>query len=258
LAEDDSTATGRPGCLITRPEPGAAATAVRVAALGWQPVLAPALLLSSLPIAPAPEARAVLVPSAAALPSLAESCPPGLPVLAVGEGTAAAARNAGFTDVIAAEGDALSLAALAGARLDTAGPVLLASGQGYGDDLAADLAARGFAVIRRDAYVATEATTLPEAARDALAEGRIRVALFFSPRSARSTLSLMREAGLCGAATGIRALALSRRVAEALCGAPGNLSWGGLDVAPRPDQEALLALLGSPPQVLALPASPEG
>ncbi|WP_424137394.1 uroporphyrinogen-III synthase [Roseomonas chloroacetimidivorans] len=233
------------GCLITRPEPGATATAARVAALGWRPVLAPALVLSPLPMAPAPEARAVLLPSAAALPSLREACPPDLPVLAVGEGTATAARAAGFTNVVAAGGDAAALAELAGKRLEpSAGPVLLATGRGYGDDLAEDLAARGLAVIRREAYAAAEATQLPEDARAALAKGQVRVALFYSPRSARSAIALLRGAGLCGAATGIRALALSGRVAEALSASPGDVSWGGLDVAPRPDQDALLGLLG--------------
>ncbi|MFH5924769.1 uroporphyrinogen-III synthase [Roseomonas xinghualingensis] len=255
MAKDD--AGDRPGCLITRPEPGTAATAARVAVLGWEPVLAPALLLSSLPMEPAPEARVVLVPSAAVLPSLAAVCPPDLPVLAVGEGTGAAARAAGFTDVIAAEGDAASLIVLAAARLDRDGPLLLPSGQGYGDELAAGLEAHGFRVIRREAYVATEAASLPEAAIQALAVGRIRVALFFSPRTARATISLMRGAGLYGAATRIRALALSSRVAEALSGASGDIAWGGLDVAPRPDQDALLGLLGPPP-ALALPTRPEG
>jgi uroporphyrinogen-III synthase len=205
-------------------------------------------------MAPAPEARAVLLPSAAAIPSLSAAYPRNLPVLAVGEGTAAAARAAGYSDVVAAGGDAVALAALAGARLDpSGGPVLLAAGLGYGDELAADLTARGFAVIRRDAYEATEATTLPPEARDTLAAGLVRAALFFSPRSAHAALALLRGAGLCGAATAIRALALSGRVARALSGLP----WGGLDVAPRPDQDALLDLLGPIPS-LALHARPEG
>ena len=46
-----------PGCLVTRPEPGAAETAALVAALGWRPVLAPALLLEPCR-APLPPARA--------------------------------------------------------------------------------------------------------------------------------------------------------------------------------------------------------
>ncbi|MCR0983468.1 uroporphyrinogen-III synthase [Roseomonas populi] len=240
-----------PACLITRPEPGASATAARVAALGWRPVIAPALVLTPLPIEPVPGARAALLPSAAAIPALADACPPDLPVLAVGEGTADAARAAGFRDVAAASGDATSLASLAASRLDpSAGPVLLAAGEGYGDELAADLLSRGFDVIRRDAYAAAESAVLPPEAHAALRAGEVRAALFLSPRSARVALSLLRAAGLCGAATDIRALALSGRVARAASGLP----WKGLDVAPRPDQDALLDLLGPPPST----SLPEG
>ncbi|MBI0536745.1 uroporphyrinogen-III synthase [Roseomonas sp. KE2513] len=253
LVENEGEA-GAPACLITRPEPGAAATAARVASLGWRPILAPALVLTPLPMPPAPAAQAALVASAAAVPALAAACPLGLPLLAVGEGTAEAARAAGFATVFAAGGDAESLAALAAARLALGdGPLLLAAGRGYGDDLAASLTTRGFALIRREAYVAAEAAELPAPARAALVAGSVRAALFLSPRSARATASLLRSAGLSGAATAIRAVALSGRVARALDGLP----WGGLDVAARPDQDTLLGLLGPAPP-LASHARPEG
>lgn len=205
-------------------------------------------------MAPAPEAQAALVASAAAIPALAATCPPGLPLLAVGEGTARAARIVGFTGVLAAEGDSDSLVDLVADRLSPAGgALLLAAGRGYGDDLAEALSARGFAVIRREAYAATEAACLPASAHRALVAGSVRTALFFSPRSAAAVVSLIQAAGLCGAATAIRAVALSGRVARALDG----LSWGGLDVASRPDQDTLLGLLGPAPP-LAPHARPEG
>src|SRR3954465_4216067 len=78
--------------LITRPEPGAAETARRVAALGWRPILAPALVLAPRPFA-APPAQALLLTSRAA----ARALPPSDSlVLAVGEATAAEARARGF------------------------------------------------------------------------------------------------------------------------------------------------------------------
>ena len=123
-----------------------------------------------------------------------------LPVLAVGEATAAEARAHGFVNVTAAEGDAAALAALAADRLDpAAGPLLLAVGEGYGAELAAALRRRGFRVLRRVVYAAAPATALPEAARAALAAEAVVAALFFSPRSARCAISLLRAAGLAGA-----------------------------------------------------------
>ena len=51
--------------LITRPEPGGSETATLVAALGWVPVLAPALVLAPRPPRALPAAQAVLLTSRA-------------------------------------------------------------------------------------------------------------------------------------------------------------------------------------------------
>src|SRR3954447_22208765 len=108
-----------PGVLVTRPEPGAAETARRVEALGWRPVLAPALVLAPRPFA-APPAQALLLTSRAA----ARALPPSDSlVLAVGGATAAEARARVFARVAAAAGDAAALAGHAARTLDpAAGP----------------------------------------------------------------------------------------------------------------------------------------
>ncbi len=227
-----------PAILVTRPEPGAAETAARLSAMGWRPVLAPALLLTPL-ARPLPPARALLLTSRAA--ARAVPVDPRLPVLAVGAATAAEARARGFIDVAAAEGDAAALADLAARRFDPAeGPLLLAVGQGYGTDLAQALRRRGFRVLRRLAYRALPAPGLPPAARAALAEGGVAAALFYSPRSAACAMQQLRAAGLDAAVTAVEALALSQRVAAVLAAMP----WRVIRVAPRPAQDALLGLLG--------------
>ena len=227
--------------LVTRPEPGAAETARLLSALGWDPVLAPALRLAPRPFALA-RAQALLLTSRAAARALP---PTGLPVLAVGEATAAEARRQGCVNVTAAAGDAEALAALAAARLDPrGGPLLLAVGTGYGQDLALSLRRRGFRVRRRVAYTAAPATDLPEAARRALAAGQIVAAMFFSPRSAESTITMLRTAGLAETTAGIVALAISPRVAAALRADAAALAWHAVRIAERPDQDSLLQLLG--------------
>ncbi len=226
------------GVLVTRPEPGAAETARRLAALGWRPVLAPALVLAPRPFAPAPGVQAILLTSRAAARALP---PTPLPVLAVGEATAAEARARGFPQVQAAAGDADALAALAAATLDpAAGPLLLAVGAGYGEELAEALRAQGFRVLRRIVYGAAPAAALPPEAVSALHQGVIAAALFFSPKSAQSAVALIQGAGLAATARGIRALVISPRVARDL--AP--LTWRQVQVAARPDQDSLLELLG--------------
>lgn len=231
-----SSAETRPGVLITRPEPGCAETAAAVVALGWRPVLAPALVLRPRAVAAA-QVQAMLITSRAAAASL----PLGPPVLAVGEASAAEARRHGHADVTAADGDAAALLALARARLRPAdGPLLLAVGRGYALDLAAGLRALGFAVLRRVAYAAGPAPGLPAPALAALRGDTIAQALFLSPRSAARSISLLRDAGLAGKVASIRALAISPRVERVLA----ELPWRRIDVAGSPDHDALLELLG--------------
>ncbi|MEO3474705.1 uroporphyrinogen-III synthase [Roseomonas sp. CAU 1739] len=229
------------GVLITRPEPGAAETADACAALGWDAMLAPSLVLRATPPRRLPRAQALLLASRAAARAL-EPCP--IPVLAVGDGTATEARARGFTDVRAADGDAAALADAATRILDpAAGPLLLAVGRGYGAELASTLRERGFRVIRRIAYAAVPATFLPAPALAALREGRVAAALFTSPRGARITLALLRRAGLANATRTIRAIAISPRIAEALAALP----WAAIDTTARPDPALLPGCLGPPP-----------
>lgn len=209
-----------------------------MAALGWTPVLAPALLLTPCPMTLRPVAQALLLPSRAAARALT---PWEIPVLAVGDGTAAEARAQGFAQVTAAEGNAASLTALAAATLrPAAGPLLLAVGEGYSTALAAALRAQGFRVQRRVVYAATPATALPPPALAALAAGEVGSALFFSPRSASIAAALLRDAGLAEICVTIEALALSPRIAAALAPFP----WQSIRATSRPNPEALLALLG--------------
>lgn len=235
--------------LVTRPEPGAAETAARVAALGWRPVMAPALVLAPLPGAAAlPRAQAILLTSRAAARALTppNPCPP---VIAVGAATAAEAEARGFPDVeMAPGGDAASLADhVAATRDPAAGPLLLAVGTGYALDLAAALRSRGFRVLRRVVYAARPAEALPEPARAALAGRHVRAALFLSPRSAECAMSLLRAAGLSGTIGSIEALCISQRVARAAAAAAEPQRWQATRVADRPNQEAVLRLLGPCP-----------
>lgn len=240
--------------LVTRPEPGATETAARVAALGWRPVLAPALVLAARPMAaPLLRAQAILLTSRAAARALTPPCPcpPHAcpPVIAVGAATAAEATARGFPVVeTAAGGDAAALAThVAATRDPAAGPLLLAVGAGYGRELEQALRARGFRVLRRVVYAARPATSLPEPARAALAGHQVRAALFLSPRSAASTISLLHAARLCGNVGSIEALCISERVAKAVADATAPHRWQATRVAARPDQDAVLHLLGQAP-----------
>ncbi len=231
----------RRGVLVTRPEPGLSETLATLAEMGFAPVPAP--LLSIRPLRPAvPEqVQAVLLTSGQAAAPLAALAPGlcGRPVLAVGDATAARARAAGFERVDSASGDAARLAGIAAARLDPrAGPLLLACGQGQGRELAAGLRRAGLRTLRRCVYAARPAWRLPDPALDALGNGGLGSALFFSADTAAVFVRVL-PPSLHGALGSVRAVAISPHAAEPL----RRLSWRSVTAAAAPNAAALLALL---------------
>ena len=225
--------------LVTRPRGDAERTARLLAARGHVPILAP-LLETRFFDGPPPDltgVQAILATSANGVRAFARRSPArDLPLFAVGPQTAAAAGRAGFSDVRNADGDAHALAGAA-ARWATpqGGALLHVAGEGNDGVLAADLEARGFVVRRAILYAVEAAGALPAEAAAALAGARLDAALFFSPRSAAVFAAL--AAGLC--LRGVIAACISPAAARAL--AP--LSFAGVRVAARPNQDALLALL---------------
>lgn len=209
--------------------------------MGFRPVIAPALVIRMVAAhLPDPgSVQAVLVTSANALPAFASSWH-GRPLFAVGAATAVQARADGFRDVHSAGADAVALAALvAQGRRPGGGPLLLASGRGQGQTLAATLRAAGFRVLRRVVYAAEPAPALPAPALTALAEGRICHALFFSAETARAFLRLARRAGLVESLRRIDAISIGQPARVALEAVP----WRRIRVAARPTQDAMLAWL---------------
>jgi uroporphyrinogen-III synthase len=231
----------QPTVLITRPEPGAGDTARRVAALGFSPVLSPVLHVQGLaaPLPAVEKVAAALVTSGNAVDAL----PPAwhaTRLLTVGDATAARAHAAGFRDVHSASGDADALAALAVRELPPRGaPLLLASGRGQGQPLAAALRRSGHRVIRRVVYAAVPVPELAPAAVTALRDRQVRAVLFFSAETARHFVRLVRGAGLVPALGTVDAISIGQPAAVAL----GAVSWRDIRVAARPNQDEMLALL---------------
>jgi len=230
---------GAGGVLVTRPEPGAAETARRLQAMGWPAVVAPVLEVATQALRAPGRPQAVLVTSGNALPSLPSGLH-GVKLLAVGDATADKARAAGFTDVHSAGRDAEALAGLACALCRPEdGPLLLASGAGQGQALAASLRGRGFRVWRRVVYAAQPAASLPAAASAALASGKLRAVLFFSPQTARVFMTILQRDMPHADMRQIAALAISQAAAAPL----RRAAWQSVRVATQPTQDHLLALL---------------
>jgi uroporphyrinogen-III synthase len=227
--------------LVTRPEPGASATAARLRAMGFAPLIAPLLTIAPLPAAwPSPQGLcAIVVASQHAVPSLPRSHH-RVPLFAVGDATAEVARQCGFSRVNSAEGDAAALAALVGRSIAPGRePLLLAAGLGQGHHLGQLLAELGFVVERREAYAAHPAGSLPEAARTMIGGDQQGWVLLFSRETALCLSRLIQETDLLAGFTKLDLAAISRPVGEAV----RHLPWRSIRVAMTPTETSVLALL---------------
>jgi uroporphyrinogen-III synthase len=217
--------------LITRPSSDNETTAARLRARGFGVVLAPVLRLEPATFRDDPDTdySAVIVTSANALravePQLGGHDLLKLPLLAVGEHTAEAARGIGFTKVMTAEGDAGALLYLAGADVSR--------------DLAGELAAHGLHVVTQTTYRMTPIPNLPRDACEAFAANAIDAVLHYSGRSARAFLDAARADGVEISALSVPQCCLSESVAAVLRDAGATQ----VVVAASPDENALLAAL---------------
>jgi len=219
---------------VTRAEPGAARTADRLTALGFEPVVVPLLTLAPLPgalnAAPEPDAVAVL---ALTSPNGVEAFAPLIPrfrdhpVFAVGDATAEAARAAGFADVRSAAGDIHALARLIAAEAPP-GPLLAPGAREPAGDLPALLPDRR--VQRLPVYAAFE-THAP-------APGAFDAVMLHSPRAARALATDLPRA----ASSGRLAVCISDAAAAPL----RPFDFTQIRVAAAPDEPSMLSALGKP------------
>ena len=214
---------------ITRTLPDAEHTAERLRAVGAEPILAP--LITIIPCAyntNVEDTQALLFTSANGVRAFPDARRlHAKPVLTVGDGTADAARSAGFSDVRSADGDVGALAALAKATLQpSAGKLVHIAGDHVAGDLAGALRSAGFTVERRVAYAARAALAPPAELLQPL-----DVVLFHSARAAETFVAL-------GApnADKLTAACISGAVAQAA----GKARWARIIVSPAPREDALL------------------
>jgi uroporphyrinogen-III synthase len=231
--------------LVTRPRDDAVAFAARLNDLGHETLIEPMVELEALLENRAPldlkGVQALIFTSANGVRVFAERTPRrDLPAFAVGDATAAAARGAGFEKVASAAGDVSDLAALVCRRLSPTGGLLFhPAASRQAGDLKGKLEAVGFELRRAVLYRAVPRQALGKALKEALTQGEIDAATFFSPRTAGSFARLVSKAGLSEALRGVRAICLSQAVADKIT----YLPWDGVKVAERPTQESLLAIL---------------
>ena len=218
--------------LVTRPEPGASATAARLTALGHEVMLMPCLTITQVSARLPPHPAALVVTSGQAVPALPARLH-HVPVFCVGDATAAKLRLAGFTCVESANGDAEALTRLVIAR-NVPGLHVLATGERLGQKLATALRQAGLPVLRRKMYKVSQLKTMPEAMRIALETGCFDGVLFYSAETAQAFARLNPP----GTAR-LHAYALSPAIEKKLQALP----WRAIHVACAPTEADLMALL---------------
>ena len=233
--------------LVTRPQPRAADTALALRARGHEPIVAP---LSEIELLSEVDAKrgpwtAIVLTSANGLWGITSTFGwdkkwHGIPIFAVGDVTAKAARAMGFADVTSAAGNVNDLVDLVATRLKPPARLLYLAGEDRAGDLAGALRGKEFDVDLVVVYRFLTARVLPEPAAAALA-GEIDGVLHFSRASAEDFLKAARSSNLLEAAlTKPVHFCLSEQVATPLREAGATR----IQVAARPTQDALLELCG--------------
>ncbi|WP_420960717.1 uroporphyrinogen-III synthase [Brucella sp. IR073] len=230
--------------LVTRPEPGASRTARRLDEMGYAPVVLP--LSETVPIAaklPPGRYDAVAVTSVNALrhadPASIQKLL-HLPVFAVGEKTAGAARAAGFSNVTAAGGDGAALAQTLAVTLKGQANVLYLAGRVRRSDFEEKAVAAGLLLAVCETY-----DTAPidyGDLRQRLGDAPFDAALVYSIFAAEALAALAERAELPeNFLRQTQFLCLSPRISESL---PAQWQARAL-VAARPDEQALFNLLAA-------------
>ena len=236
--------------LVTRPHPDDETTAAALGARGFEVLCAPMLRFEPVAFHDDEDVRygAVIVTSANALrgiePHLNGSRLLKLPLFAVGERTAAAARSAGFQNVIAANSDAaglrdLVLTSVKTKTLKKAATLLYLAGSDLARDLAGELGERGFSVVTHTTYRMSAVPSLPQEVSDAFAANAVEAVLHYSRRSARAFLEAARAAGVEISALAIPHCCISAAVASVVRDAGATQVM----VAASPDENALFGAL---------------
>jgi uroporphyrinogen-III synthase len=229
--------------VVTRPLADSERTAAALRARGHEVLMAPLLHVEPVATNFSGSWGGIIITSANAPGAIAGHAAHDkltkLPVYAVGQRSADAARQVGFSNVISAGGDVRELVRLIAARrADAAAPLLYLAGEDRAADLIAELVAHGIAAEMAIVYRAA-AAPFPSALTAALKACEVDAVLHFSKRSAENYVAGARQAGILAQALAVRHLCLAQPIAEPLSGAGA----GSIAVAKRPDEAALIALL---------------
>jgi len=219
---------------VTRTAPGNEATALRLRALGHEPICVPVLEVRRMRCAAMPAGVDAIVFTSrngvGSLPALAEHL--DVPVFTVGDGTAEAAREAGYRAVRSAEGDVSDLQALVAASLSAPASIVHFCARHTAGDLKGFLEKLGHQVTRRIVYSSVPASS-PEGVGSVLLP-MVGGIVVHSPRGAENVARALESTRWSGAIW-----CISEACAVHFAAIP-DLE---IHVAARPSEKALIELV---------------
>jgi len=235
-----------PTLLITRLGPAAIDTATLLKERGHTPLIIPmgSVTYNAPPDdALLPEFQAILATSGHAVRALAQmKTPPfSIPLLTVGDQTAALAKQLGFLDITSASGDAKALINLTRTQCQTSkGPLLYAAGNIITGNVVGLLKDVGFSITQLEVYRVTPLSSFSSEDKKLLAGG-VDGVLFFSSQTAKTFCHVASKSQQWDIFRGVPAFCLSSSIAKALDDTP----FSPILSAKEPSQESLLEMLSN-------------
>ena len=229
--------------LVIRAEPAASRTAARLTAAGHEPVVLPLARIAPIDAriinhrdfdaVAVTSANAARLCSRAMLTDISH-----LPCFAVGDETANVAREAGFTDVTSAQGDACALAALITRSMPSRSRILYLCGKLRRDTFERLLRDDGFDVTPIEVYDTVEVTYGLDELAARLGGEPIDGILVHSLETARSLMQLLEKDGSTLMSQDTPLICISSRV-----GALFGKNFAETHVAREPTEASMLSTL---------------
>lgn len=231
--------------LVTRPEPGASATANALRAAGFEPVIASLTEILALRVDGEFEIGAIdaiAATSANALRHAPEQLLArlaGLPLFAVGEATATAATAAGFRNVVSGPGDAPGLAALVQDGIAAGSTVLYLCGKVRRPEFEGAIESADLKIAMLETYDTRSRDPDAGFSRALAAGPPLFAVLLHSSEAAKTLAGLMSRPGVAEVFANAVAVAISARAA-----APVQHGFvGRIRVAAEPTDAAMISTL---------------
>ncbi|MCE3231924.1 MAG: putative uroporphyrinogen-III synthase [Rickettsiaceae bacterium] len=228
----------KPYALITRPLEDAKITAQQLAAMGIDSFIEPLLVVENIVASCQLPVSGILITSSNAVRSLSK-IDKAIPIIAVGEHTAAVAKEFGFTFVEHADGDVDNLVEYVTAKYKPYDKFIYACGNVTTGNLTEKLKRSNFDIEEVIVYNASAIENFSSECLSSLKQKAFGIVLLYSPRTAKIFTHLIKKGKLEASLNNTQVFCLSQNVAEQV----KLLEWKKVNTSLFPNNYYLLELI---------------